>query len=175
MINQKHKIAIFCAASIALVGCMSTSEQLGEDASSWDNYQSWYKANPEPNTGDPTGFLGGVHEGTRAYRDIYVNARAEPTNRGQSGFPYPAGSILVKETYSNEQDYQERQSADLTIMVKLPAGTSPETSDWEYVMGADGSNRGSGTSGLATFCHGCHTNASDTDFNFINSRFNSNN
>lgn len=171
----KNKFFTVSAACLFVAGCMSTSDPIGEDASAWSDYRSWYKANPEPNTGDPTGFLGGVHEGTRAYRDIYVNARAEPTNRGRANFPYPPGSILVKESYANEQAYENRDSPDLTIMVKLAAGASPETSNWEYVMGADGSNRGTGTSGLATFCHSCHTNASETDFNFINSRFYSSN
>lgn len=171
----KFRIFTFPIACLVIAGCMSTTDPLGADASAWAGYQSWYKANPEPNTGDPTGFLGGVHEGTRAYRDIYVNARGERTNRGQADFPYLAGSIIVKESYANEQVYEDRDSPELTIMIKLPAGTSPETADWEYVMGADGSNRGTGTSGLATFCHSCHTNASDTDYNFINSRFYANN
>jgi len=166
-----YKLLTLCSACIVMAGCMSTSDQLGADASAWADYRSWYKANPEPNTGDPTGFLGGVHEGTRGFRDIYVNTTGERVNRGQSEFPYPPGSILVKESFANEQAYENRSSPDLTVMIKLANGASPETSDWEYVMGGDGANRGTGTSGLATFCHSCHTNAAETDFNFIHFRF----
>ena len=135
------------------------------------SYKSWFKANPEPNTGDPTGFLGNVHEGLNAYRDIFVNSVGEETNRGNRGFPYPEGTIIVKESYSNLAAYEGQSNPDLTIMVKLGRGASPETSDWEYVMGASGNSRGTGTSGLATFCHSCHTNASATDYSFINSTF----
>ncbi len=154
-----------------LTACMSTSVPQGADASAWANYKAWYKANPEPNTGDPTGFLGNVHEGLNAYRDIFVNFTGEPTNRGTGGFPYPPGSIIVKESFSNLAAYEEQRSPDLTIMLKLGRGDSPETNDWEYIMGAAGNNRGTGTSGLATFCHGCHTNAANTDYSFINSAF----
>jgi len=150
---------------------MSTSVPPGTDASAWSSYKSWHKVNSEPNTGDPTGFLGNVHEGLNAYRDIYVNSTGEPTNRGTSGFPYPKGSIIVKESFSNLAAYEEQSGPDLTIMLKLGRGSSPETNDWVYVMGAAGTNRGTGTSGLAIFCHSCHTNASNTDYSFINSIF----
>ena len=156
---------------LTLAGCMSTSDPMGPDALSWQNYRSWYKANPAPNTGDPTGFLGNVHEGLNAYRDIYVNSIGELTNRGQGSFPYPEGTILVKETYSGKTAYDRQATPDLTIMIKLADGVSPETDDWEYVMGAAGINRGTGVSGLATFCHSCHQLAVGTDANFINAQF----
>ena len=167
------KIKFIAAASVllTLAACVSTSDPQGANASAWANYKSWHKVNPEPNTGDPTGFLGNVHEGLNAYRDIYVNSTGESTNRGNRGFPYPQGTIIVKESFANQTAYQNQSNPDLTIMIKLGRGASPETSDWEYVMGADGDNRGTGTSGLANFCHGCHTNAVDTDFSFINSVF----
>ncbi|MGB4248326.1 MAG: cytochrome P460 family protein [Pseudohongiellaceae bacterium] len=155
----------------ALLGCMSTSEQQGPDTSTWSGYRSWYRANPAPHTGDPTGFLGNVHEGSNAIREIFINTSGEAVNRGQSPFPYPAGTIIVKETYGSQADHAAQKTPELTIMVKLAMGSSPETSDWEYIMGADGSNRGTGTSGLATFCHSCHTAAAATDFSFINSAF----
>lgn len=171
---MRSEFVILTSAALLLGSCMSTSEQAGPDAGAWSDYRDWYKANPAPNTGDPTGFLGGVHEGTRAYRDIYVNSTGEPTNRGQAEFPYPAGSIIVKESYANEQAFRSQATPELTIMIKLARGSSPETGDWEYVMGADGQNRGTGSSGLATFCHRCHTNAASTDYSFINSAFYSN-
>jgi hypothetical protein len=154
-----------------LSGCMSTSEPQGGGANTWSDYRSWYKANPSPHTGDPTGFLGNVHAGNNAIREIYINSSGEAVNTGASPFPYPAGTVIVKESYRNQAEHASQESPDLTIMVKLARGASPETSDWEYIMGADGANRGTGTSGLATFCHSCHAAAAETDFSFINSGF----
>lgn len=152
-------------------GCMSTSPSQGPTADAWNNYSTWDKANPSPQTGDPTGYLGNVHEGLLAYREIYVNSTAAPVNSGERPFPYPEGSIIVKESYANQAAHSAKETPELTIMVKLRSGSSPETSDWEYIMGADGVNRGTGTSGLASFCHGCHTAAAATDFTFSTAAF----
>ncbi len=158
-----------CLMLAVLTACMSTSPALGPDASAWSNYRTWYKATPEPETGDPTGFLGGVHDGTRAYRIVYVNSVGEAVNRGQQSLPYPQGTILLKESFNNQSDLSADRNPDLTVMVKLPQGSSPETGDWEYIR-PDGA-RGTGSSGLAAFCRDCHLNAAAYDYNFINSRF----
>lgn len=169
------KLSIMASLLLILSACMSTSPLLGPDASAWDNYLSWYKVTPEATTGDPTGFLGSVHDGRSAFRQIFVNSQGEGVNRGTQSYPYPEGSILVKESFNNAQALADRRNPDLTIMVKLATGQSPATGDWEYVMGADGSRRGTGDSGLATFCRDCHLYAAATDYNFINSRFFENN
>jgi len=166
---MKLKLIITVTLLVILSACMSTSPQLGPDSSAWDNYLSWYKVTPEATTGDPTGFLGNVHDGINAYRQIYINSAGEAVNRGSRGFPYPEGSILVKESFNNETALQARRSPELTVMVKLAAGQSPETGDWEYVR-PDGA-RGSGDSGLGAFCRDCHLYAAATDYNFINSVF----
>lgn len=165
------KLTVMAGLLVSLSACMSTSPPLGPDSSAWDNYLSWYEVTPDATTGDPTGFLGAVHDGRSAFRQIYVNATGEPVNRGTQGFPYPEGSILLKESFNNAQALADRRNPDLTIMLKLAAGQSPETGDWEYVMGVDGTRRGTGTSGLAEFCRDCHLYAAATDYNFINSRF----
>ena len=76
---QSTKLKLFSA--FALVGllsaCLSTSAQLGPDASAWSDYLSWYKVTPEAETGDSTGFLGSVHDGRKAFRQIYVNSLGE--------------------------------------------------------------------------------------------------
>lgn len=41
-------------------------------------------------------------------------------------------------------------------------------------MGTDGLNRATGTSGIAVFCHSCHTAAAAKDLNFINAEFQKN-
>ena len=157
---------------IALVSaCMSTAAQLGPDAAAWDDYLSWHQVTQEPTTGDPTGRLGSVHDGINAFRQIYVNAVGEAVNRGTQGMPYPQGTILVKESFNNAAALEARRNPDLTLMIKLARGQSPETGDWEYVMGANGARRGSGDSGMAEFCRDCHLYAAATDYNFINSAF----
>lgn len=156
---------------LLLSACMSTAPQLGPDASAWDNYLSWYKANPEPMTGDPTGFLKNVHDGANAYRNVYVNSIGEAVNKGEQGLPYPVGTILAKESFNNMAALEARRSPDMTLMIKLAAGQSPETGDWEYVMGADGNRRGTGDSGLGAFCRDCHLFGASYDYTFINSKF----
>lgn len=172
---MKQKIITAVSLLIVLSACMSTAPQLGPDASAWDNYLSWYKVTPQPTTGDPTGFLTNVHDGITAYRQIYVNTVGESVNRGSQGFPYPEGTILLKESFNNEAALTARRNPELTIMIKLARGQSPETGDWEYVVGADGGRRGTGDSGLGAFCRDCHLYAAATDYNFINSRFFQNN
>lgn len=171
---MKLKVLMLSTAVI-LSACMSTAPQLGPDASAWDDYLSWYKVTAEATTGDPTGRLTAVHEGTTAYRQIYVNSTGEAVNRGTQGFPYPEGTILLKESFKDAVALAARQGPDLTIMIKLGRGQSPETGDWEYVMGANGNRRGSGESGLGVFCRDCHLYAAATDYNFINSVFYENN
>lgn len=159
------------ASLLVLTACMSTSDPLGPPASAWDDYLSWHKVTAEPETGDPTGFLGDVHDGTNAYRQIYVNSTGEAVNKGEASFPYPQGTILVKESFNNLAALEARRNPDLTLMVKLAPGQSPGTADWEYVLGGNGNRRGTGDSGLGQFCFQCHLFAAATDFNFINSRF----
>jgi hypothetical protein len=163
---------LFVVISV-LTACMSTSDPLGPDSSAWADYRSWYKVTPEPATGDPTGYLDGVHDGTNAYRVIYVNATGEAVNRGQASFPYPAGTILLKESFNNRSALDADRNPDLTLMIKLEQGMSPATGDWEYVR-PDGA-RGTGDSDLGAFCRDCHLYAAVTDYNFINSRFYQNN
>ncbi|MDT8427777.1 MAG: cytochrome P460 family protein [Pseudomonadales bacterium] len=142
----------------------------------WQDYQSWYKVTPEPTTGDPTGFLDELHEGNTAYRMIYVNSIGEAVNKGEAPFPYPEGTVLVKETFGSQAAWENQRGRALTIMVKLPQGTSPGTGDWEYINGGMGYRmfgmmRGAENTRMGTFCGGCHVRAFATDFNFINSQF----
>lgn len=134
----------------------------------WADYKNWYKVTKEPNTGDPTGFLDKEHRGVKAYRDVFINSIGEATNKGEAEFPYPEGTIIVLEAFKDKGSWEEQKKPELTIMIKLSIATSPETGDWEFVDGASGKNRGSGTSKLGVFCGSCHINAMATDYNFMN-------
>jgi len=136
-------------------------------AEDWNNYKEWYNVTKKPNTGDPTGFLDGKHGGTDAFREIYINSLGESVNKGEEDFPYPEGTIVVKEAFKNRKRYEQQKKPEITIMIKLAEGASPETNDWEFVMGAKGKKRGSGTSKLGKFCGGCHVNAAATDYTFM--------
>lgn len=138
----------------------------------WKDYRSWYKITKDaPNTGDPTGFLDGKHGGDKkAHREIYINEIGEATNKGSGTYKYPAGTVVVKETYSNEKKWKSAMMGQLTIMLKLEQSKSPQTDDWGYVMGAKG-EVSTGDSRWAKFCSKCHDYAASKDYVFINSDF----
>lgn len=163
-------IAIVTASVLA--GCSVASFAPGMVNDEWVDYRSWYKVTPEPVTGDPTGSLDGVHEGEDAYRVVYVNSVGEAVNRGEEDFPYPEGSILVKETYGSLEAAENDRGAALTVMKKLPEGSSQGTGDWEYINGAMGIGlmRGAEDTRWGDFCGDCHARAFGTDYNFMNSQ-----
>jgi len=74
-------------------------------------------------TGDPIGFLKNIHD-VNAHRNFYVNGIGEAVTKGEHGLPYPAGTILAKESFNNFEALDARRSPDMTIMVKLVAGQS---------------------------------------------------
>ena len=71
--NMKLKLISILALAGLLSAGMSTSSQLGPDASTWSDYLPWYKVTPQAESGDPAGFLGNVRDGRNAFRQIYLN------------------------------------------------------------------------------------------------------
>lgn len=155
-------------AALPLVALAAEAQSAGLP---WDGYREWHLVTTEPNTGDPTGFLTNKHAGKKGYRLVYINDVGKPTNLGETPYPYPEGTVVVKETYANEAKFEARKSPELTIMVKLAPGTAPSTGDWEYYMGGSGKKRGFGDSKWGKFCGSCHFNAAGTDFVFMNKKF----
>ena len=141
----------------------------------WKDYTSWYKVTGDtPNTGDPTGFLDSKHKGIKAIRVIYINDIGKEVNTGSVPYKYPERTVVVKESYKNQKAFDAKKTPELTIMVKLKAGVSPETGDWGFVMGGNGETS-TGTGKMAKFCGDCHVFAAGTDYLFINSDFLKNN
>jgi cytochrome P460 len=137
----------------------------------WDGYKSWTKITAgNPNTGDPTGFLEKRHNGKKAFREIYINSKGAATQQGHAPYKYPEGTILVKETFKNKAAYDKGSKFILTIMIKQKAGSSPETGDWGFVMGAKG-KVSTGKSKWAKFCSNCHVYAASNDYVFMNADF----
>ncbi len=156
-----------------LTAALSVAHAQSYPGLQWDGYQKWYHVTFEaPNTGDPTGFVGKRHGGTKGYREIYINSTGEATNKMAKAFPYPVGTVVVKESYNSKALWGKRKKPLLTIMVKLPKGSAPSTNDWEFYMGGNGKKKGHGIdSKWGKFCTDCHINAAGKDFVFINSDF----
>ena len=120
-------------------------------------YTQWLKLNAEPippvGGGDP-------HNGTK---NVYVNqTRNTIAPGGEQQFPYPNGSIVVKEASRPGKDF-----IGLIAIMRKKEGVDPDHNDWEfieYVRGAsDAEFREIARDGV---CWGCHTQVEDIDYVF---------
>lgn len=145
-----------------------------ETNSPWEGFEEWYHATEgRPITGDPTGSLGDK-EVEKGYREIYVNKIGEEVNKGKAPYLYPAGTVFVRPVYSDKAAWEAKEPPALTISIKLPKGTAPESNDWEYVLIPPGAEvqRGRGASELGQFCSKCHLKAEEVnDWRFTNATF----
>ena len=153
------KIAVL---SLGLVMCATTDVNKTETGA-FEGYESWTKVNTETITGDTTSALGSAHEGTMGFREVFVNTAGETVALGKASYPFPEGSILVKEAYKNSGGNKGALS-NLTIMVKREAGYDPDNGDWEYLM--TNAAKSIQRQGPLDMCIGCHSAASSTDFVF---------
>ncbi len=160
--------------TLFILGFMSIGIYAGgnsEDAtptqtSDFINYSSWAKVNSETITGDVTGVLGAAHERSKGFREIYVNETGLAVERGEADYPFPEGTIIVKESFDNDNG-SKGDLSNLTIMVKRESGYSPDYGNWEYIMAKpDGTIAQQGS--LST-CIRCHSKGDDKDYTFINS------
>ena len=120
-------------------------------------YTQWLKLNAEPIPPVPGG---DPHNGTK---NVYVNkTREDIAPNGEQQFPYPDGSIVVKEANRPGKDY-----VGLIAIMRKKAGVDPDHNDWEfieYVRNApDAEFRVIAKDGV---CWGCHTRVEDIDYVF---------
>ena len=120
-------------------------------------YTQWLKLNAEP---IPPVAGGDPHNGTK---NVYVNqTRATIAPNGEQQFPYPDGSIVVKEASRPGKDY-----VGLIAIMRKKAGVDPDHNDWEfieYVRNApDAEFSVIARDGV---CWGCHTRVEDIDYVF---------
>lgn len=95
-----------------------------------------------------------------AYIHIYVNKLGEDAMLKQAKPKFPVGSIIVKERHSSS----DSKKADyITVMRKLPAGTKPETGDWQYLVYARDAKIELKEHNLPD-CMSCHAQWKDTDY-----------
>ena len=119
-------------------------------------YNQWLKlnANPIPPTGG-----GDPHRGTK---DVYVNQERDViAPGGRQRFPYPDGSIVVKESRADSGFIR------VVAIMRKKAGSNPAGNDWvyeEYIRSDADSPFPNPISGA--FCGGCHSDASNRDYVF---------
>ena len=119
-------------------------------------YNQWLKLNAEP---IPPVAGGDPHRGTK---DVYVNQERDViAPGGRQQYPYPDGSIVVKESRADAGFIR------LVAIMRKKAGSNPAGNDWEYEeyirRDADSPFPNPLT---GAFCGGCHARAADRDYVF---------
>ena len=120
-------------------------------------YTQWLKLNAEPIPPVPGG---DPHNGTK---NVYVNKTVDDiAPNGEQQFPYPDGSIVVKEAFRPGKDF-----VGLIAIMRKKAGVDPDHNDWEfieYVRNApDADFTVIAKDGV---CWGCHARVEDIDYVF---------
>lgn len=116
-------------------------------------FMGWLKLNSAPIPPSPAAPHGDQ-------KNVYVNqTRADITAGASQTFPYPDGSIVVKEG-SRGGD----RAAIVAVMRKI-AGIDPEHGDWEYIEYSRSSTDAPYTLlAEGAVCWTCHVNAQSTDW-----------
>ena len=121
-------------------------------------YEGWLKLNAQPIPPAPGG---DPHRGTK---NVYVNqTREKIAPNGEQQFPYPDGTIVVKEATRPDKDF-----IGLVAVMWKEAGKHPDAGDWrfeEYLRNAPDADFRLAFEG--TVCTGCHSGAAATDFVFV--------
>ena len=121
-------------------------------------YDQWLQLNDQPIPPAPGG---DPHNGTK---NVYVNQTREViAPNGQQQFPYPDGTIVVKEATRPGKDF-----IGLVAVMWKEAGSNPDAADWrfgEFLRNApDAEFRLAFEGGI---CIGCHSGVAATDFVFV--------
>ena len=120
-------------------------------------YEQWLKLNAEPIPPVPGG---DPHNGTK---NVYVNQdRNTIAPDGEQKFPYPNGSIVVKEATRPNKDY-----IGLIAIMRKIEGSDPDHNDWEFIEYSRGEADADFTV-LASgrICWSCHSQVDDMDYVF---------
>lgn len=164
------RAALLCATLLCIVSCLTPSKVKDPVVLSADfkGYTTWTKVNLVPLSGDPFGILGEARASVAGIREIYVNDTGKPVSRSGSGFPYPVGTILVRESYEKASTDGKGAITEILAMVKRAPGYNPSLGDWEFLqMKPDLSIA---ARGRLTACMACHAPVQDRDFIFNNAR-----
>ncbi len=120
-------------------------------------YTQWLKLNAEPIPPVPGG---DPHNGDK---NVYVNKTRETiAPNGEQQFPYPDGSIVVKEAYRPGKDY-----VGLIAIMRKKAGVNPDHNDWEFIeYTRNASDADFAVIAKDGVCWGCHARVEDIDYVF---------
>lgn len=120
-------------------------------------YTQWLKLNAEPIPPVPGG---DPHNGDK---NVYVNKTRETiAPNGEQQFPYPDGSIVVKEAYRPGKDY-----VGLIAIMRKKAGVDPDHNDWEFIeYTRNAPDAEFGVIAKDGVCWGCHARVEDIDYVF---------
>lgn len=156
------KIYALLVLSLAATGCALIGGG-GDPDPRWADYKSWTTVNNKPITGDHTNFLGGLHEGSKGVRQVYVNSVGEEASLGTAPYSYPVGTVILKEQYSSQSALDSGRNPGITVMVKVSDDAANPAENWAW-------SRGYGREARTTdgFCSGCHTIAAGSDYAFSN-------
>lgn len=160
------KVSAVVTVSALLAGCSTLSAPFRDADPRWADYKSWTKVTElEPSTGNPTRFLGGVHMGDEGYRDVYVNDIAKEALLGTAPYNFPEGSVIVKEQFADQADWEANRKAAHTVSIKVAKTDELTKDNWIW---ADSYK---GVAGESAFCAGCHSIAAKSDFVFTTGDF----
>jgi Cytochrome P460 len=136
-----------------------TKDKAAEAA--FKEYKGWKKVNGQP-------VASASHGGTLVF--TYLNKKGEPA-AANGKFPFPAGSVLVKEAF-DDQGGKPGGMSKVFVMEKRAKGYDSANGDWHYaVVMPDGAvaMTGNGKAGSSTqFCGACHQQAKVNDYVFGN-------
>lgn len=156
---------------VPFAACVPSSSQMPQRGmSSVAQYRTWVRVNAEPLkvganlamlcrslTSSEQALLKSPHRDR--WVTVYVNPIAKQVMLGTTPYPFPRGSIIVKEKALRPDGPPEL----LTVMHKREAGYNPASGDWEYLV-----FNGNGTRvtdrGRIRSCQSCHAQWRQSDY-----------
>jgi hypothetical protein len=153
--NLVRQVFVVLGAAMLLMVVVAQIAELDADV---QGYFAWERLNAQRN------YIESAHQ---APKDVYVNDVGRESALAGT-FPFPEGTVLVKETIG-----EETLSVEVVSAMRKVAGFDEGGGDWQYAMferQADGSFVGAWVAtdhDMHAMCAGCHANAADTDFAFL--------
>lgn len=149
--STRKTVVIAGLSSLLLTGCASVNPFSKADPR-WAEFKTWTKVTEgrEP-TGDPSQFLGAVHQGENGYRDVYVNDIGKAALYADAPNDFPEGTVVVKHQFENKADWESGENGDVTVSIKTADDGTRNKDNWSWASGMKGK------AGPSAFCSSCHT------------------